>query len=150
LITTHFAVPALAAVTLGLAACGGSTATSSAVSAHPTALYTVAMTGAAETSHGAPQGHAMAIIAFHGASKVCFRFAHLHGFVDATAAHIYSGTIGHAGRVALALSSGPRLHHRGCRAISPTVSRTIWQQPSAYYVNVHSRRYPGGAVRAQL
>ena len=150
MITTRVAVPALAAVTLGLAACGGSTVTSSAVSGRPTTLYTVSMTGAAETPQGAPQGRGVAIIAFHGASKVCFRFAHVHGFVDATVADIHSGTIGHAGPVVVALSSGPKLHHRGCRAISPTVSRTIWQQPSAYYVSVHSRRYPRGAVRAQL
>lgn len=150
MITTRVAAPALAAVTLGLAACGASTVMSSAVSGRPTTLYTVSMTGAAETPYGAPHGRGVAIIAFHGASKVCFRFAHLHGFIDATVAHIYSGTIGHAGPVVVGLSSGPKLQHRGCRAISPTLSRTIWRQPSAYYVSVHSRRYGGGAVRAQL
>jgi CHRD domain len=150
MITTRVATPALAAVTLGLAACGGSTARSPGVSSRPTTLYTVSMTGAAEASNGAPQGRGVAIIAFHGDSRVCFRFAHLDGFVDATVAHINYGTIGRSGPVVLALSSGPKLHHRGCAAISPTLSRTIWRQPSAYYVNVHSRRYPGGAVRAQL
>jgi hypothetical protein len=108
------------------------------------------MTRAAETPKGAPHGSGVAIIAFHGASKVCFRFSHLHGFLDATVAHIDSGTIGHSGPVVVASSSGPKLDHRGCLAISPTVSRAIWQRPGAYGVSIHSRRYPGGVVRAQL
>jgi len=146
----HVAAPALIAVTLSLAACGGSSPPPSTVSSRPTTLYTVSMTGAAETPKGAPHGRGVAIIAFHGAATMCFRFSHLHGFRDATVAHIDSGTTGRSGPVLVALSGGPKLHHRGCLAISPTVSRAIWKQPSAYYVNVHSLQYPGGAVRAQL
>ena len=158
MITKPLASPVALAVSLGLAACGGTSAAPSTARSHagkavrsrPTTLYTVAMTGAAETPPGAPHGGGIAIIAFHGASKVCFRFAHLHGFIDATVAHIHTGTVGHSGPVLVALSSGPKLHHRGCLVISPAISRAIWRRPSAYYVNVHSRRYPGGAVRAQL
>jgi hypothetical protein len=151
----HVVAPALIAVTLSLIGCGGSSSSSSspppsAVSSRPTTLYTVSMTGTAETPKGAPHGRGIAIIAFHGASTVCFRFSHLHGFLDATVAHIHSGPIGHAGPVLVALSSGSKLHHRGCLAISPSVSRRIWEQPRAYYVNVHSQQYPRGAVRAQL
>jgi hypothetical protein len=150
MISKCIAAPTLATVALGLIACGGSTPRSSAVSSRPTTLYTVSMSGTAETSNGAPQGRGVAIIAFRGATKVCFRFAHLHGFVGATVAHVHFGTIGHSGPVVVALSSGPKLQHRGCRTISPVLSRAIWRRPSAYYVNVHSRRYPVGAVRAQL
>lgn len=146
----HVAAPALIAVTLSIAACGGTSATPSTASSRPTTLYTVSMTGAAETPTGTPHGRGVAIIAFHGASTVCLRFSHLRGFLDATVAHIHSGTTGRSGPVLVALSSRPKLHHRGCLAISPTVSRAIWKQPSAYYVNVHSLQYPGGAVRAQL
>ena len=146
----HVAAPALIVVALSLSACGGTSAPPSAVSSRPTTLYTLSMTGAAETPKGASHGRGVAIIAFHGASTVCFRFSHLHGFRDGTVAHIHSGTIGHSGPVLVALSSGPKLHHRGCLAISPRVSREIWKQPSAYYVNLHSLQYPDGAVRAQL
>jgi CHRD domain len=158
MITKHLATPALLAVSLGLAACGGSTSAplaagprpTTGTGSRPTTLYTVAMTGSAESPRGAPHGQGVAIIAFHGASRLCFRFSHLRGFVDATVAHIHSGTAGQSGPVVVALSSGPKLHHRGCQAISPRVSHAIWSRPSAYYVNVHSRRNPGGAVRAQL
>jgi CHRD domain len=110
----HAAVPALIAVTLSLAACGGSSAPPSAVSSRPTTLYTVSMTGAAETPKGAPHGRGVAIIAFHRASTVCFRFSHLHGFLDATVAHIHSGTTSHLGPVLVALfewtkAASPRL-----------------------------------------
>jgi hypothetical protein len=97
MINVRLACPALVAVTLGLAACGGSSATPATVPSRPTTLYTVLMTGAAETPTGAPHGRGVAIIAFHGASKLCFRFAHRRGFVDATVAHVHSGMVGHSG-----------------------------------------------------
>ncbi len=146
---------------LGLSACGGSQASSTG-SAHaasgtlqlaksrPTRLYTVALSGRAEKPPGAPQGRGVAIVAFHGAALVCWRFAHLHGFTIATGAGISAGGRGHTGSTVVPLSRGPRLHHEGCVTLSPTVTRAIWSHPGGYYVNVLSAQYPRGAVRAQL
>lgn len=116
----------------------------------PTQVYRVRLSGATEARHGAVHGVGAAIIAFHGESVVCWRFAHLHGFTDATAAHIQIGTTGRTGGVVIALSPGPRLHHQGCVPVSPATSRRIVARPSDYYVNVHSKQYPQGAIRAQL
>lgn len=155
-------VPALAVLALNLAACGsgGSSTTSgsarpaSGVSlasrSRPTRLYRVRLSGTAETPPGAPHGTGAAIIAFHGHSMVCWRFAHLHGFTNATLAHIHIGTKGRSGNVVVALSTGPRLHHQGCVSISPVMSKKLRSEPSRYYVNIDSIQYPGGAVRAQL
>jgi hypothetical protein len=153
---------AVAAASLGLAACGtGGTATSSG-SAHassgtialarsrPTRMYKVALSGRAETKGGAPQGRGFAIIAFHGDALVCWRFAHLHGFVDATLADIHTGPAGRSGAAVVPLSTGPRLHHEGCVSISPALTRTIWGNPGGYYVSILSAQNPKGAVRAQL
>ena len=107
------------------------------------------LSGTTEFPHGAAHGVGAAIIAFHGASLVCWRFAHLHGFSDATSAHIEIGTR-RAKQVVIALSPGPRLHHQGCVPVSPTLSRRIWARPNGYYVSVDSGQYPHGAVRAQL
>jgi CHRD domain len=90
------------------------------------------------------------IIAFHGDSIVCWRFAHLHGFTSATFAHIHSGSQWQSGHIVVTLSTGPRLHHQGCVTVSPALTKAIWSAPSRYYVNIHSTRYPGGAVRGQL
>jgi hypothetical protein len=52
--------------------------------------------------------------------------------------------------VFVALSTGQRLHHRGCVTIGATVIKAIEQHPHRYYVSIESLRYPKGAVRAQL
>ena len=116
----------------------------------PTRIYRVKLGGAVETPAGAPLGRGWAVIAFHGESLVCWRFAHLHGFTDATSARINVGAQGHSGSVVVALSTGPRLHHQGCAHVSPAVASAIWKTPSRYSVNIHSRQYPAGAIRAQL
>ena len=148
-------LPALATTALCVAACGSSGpraagASSSASHTRPTQIYRVRLSGGAETPPGAPLGQGDAIIAFHGDSVICWRFAHLHGFTDATYAHIHAGTNGRSGAVVVALSTAPRLRHEGCVSVSPTLGKAIMSKPSGYYVNIHSIRYPAGAVRAQL
>ncbi len=146
---------------LVLSACGsshaGGTGTTRSASgtfqptkSRPTRLYTVTLSGHGETPAGAAQGRGVAIVAFHGTSLVCWRFAHLHGFTVATGASIASGARGQAGKTVVALSGGPRLHHQGCAALSPSLTRAIWSHPGGYYVNILSAQYPRGAVRAQL
>jgi hypothetical protein len=155
-------VPGLAVAALGLAACGSSSTssgsgssstTSSSAAKHTGAaprIYHLKLTGAAETPPGAPSGAGLAVIAFHGSTKVCWRFAHLRGFTNATFAHIHIGPKGKSGNVVVPLSTAPKLHHKGCVNASPTVIKAIEKDPSGYYVNIHSTTYPGGAVRAQL
>ncbi len=156
----RFTFTALTVASLGVAACGsGSTGTTSSqagagtlavVRSRPTRMYKVALSGRAEAARGAPQGRGFAIIAFHGPSLVCWRFAHLHGFTAATGAGIVSGAVGKTGRTVVALSGGPHLHHQGCATMSPATTKTIWKDPGGYYVNVLSAGYPRGAVRSQL
>jgi hypothetical protein len=156
-------VPVAAAVAMVLTGCGGAAPGSSTSGAHsvparivsvarsrPTQIYRLPLTGAAEPGRGAPHGRGAAIIAFHGPSVVCWRFAHLHGFVDATYAHINAGSSRGTGSIVIPLMPGPRLHHEGCVSVNPATSETITRNPSHFYVNVFSRAYPGGAVRGQL
>jgi CHRD domain len=138
-----------------LTACGSGTSSSSTASAAPhrhvkPRIYAVQLSGSAETPHGAPQGTGTAVIAFHGTTKVCWRFAHLHGFSSATFAHIHRGAAGKSGAIVVPLSTASQLHHRGCVAVSPATVTAIEKDPAGYYVNIHSTTYPGGAVRAQL
>lgn len=153
------ALPALAVVAFGVAACGGGSSGASTAGGHrshhvagarPTKLYRVALTGAAEKPPGSPNATGVAIIAFHTASQVCWRFAHLHGFTEATSGHIYRGKKGRSGKLVIPTAAGSRLHHQGCVSVSPSVTKLIWSQPSNYYVSIHSHQYPKGAVRGQL
>lgn len=148
----------IAAGALGLAGCGGSTPSVSSSSTpaatakgtRPARIYHLKLTGKAETPRGAPAGTGAAVIAVHGSSTVCWRFAHLHGFTRATFAHIHRGAPGRAGNIVVALSTGPALHHQGCVPVKPALIKAIERNPGGYYVNIHSTKYPGGAVRAQL
>jgi CHRD domain len=143
------------AVVLAVAACGSSSSTSSSGSgkkhAHaPIRIYRPKLTGSAETPPGAPRGGGEAVIALHGSSKVCWRFVRLKGFTGATFAHIHRAPSGKAGNIVVPLSTGTKLHHKGCVSAAGAVIRAIEKDPAGYYVNIHSRKYPGGAVRAQL
>ncbi len=140
------------ATALGLAGCGGSSsghATASVPGGRPLHIYRAALTGRAER-HGAPHGVGVGIVSIHSASVVCWRFAHLHGFVNATVAHIHTGGRGKSGPIIVALSTAPRLHHQGCTRAAASVVSAIERNPAGYYVNVHSASYPAGAVRGQL
>lgn len=153
----------LLALALGGAGCGsGSSRSAGGSSAHatggpsaaraagPVRIYRLTLTGKAETPAGAPSGTGAAVIAFHGSSLLCWRFAHLHGFVNATVAHIHIGAPGKSGHVVQSLSTGSHLHHQGCVHMSGALVKAIERNPRGYYVNVDSARYPNGAVRAQL
>ena len=148
-------VPSVAVLMLGVAACGSSSTSSgssksSSQRGRPTRIYRVALTGTAETPRGAPGGAGAAVISFHGSSVLCWRFAHLHGFAHATVAHIHSGAPGTSGNVVVPLSTGSRLHHKGCVHVKTALAKAIETNPRGYYVNIHSKQYPGGAVRGQL
>jgi CHRD domain-containing protein len=143
------------ALIVPLAACGssGSTHRSNAGGQGvngPVKIYRVTLSGKGEPKGGAANGSGAAIVAIHGTSQVCFRFAHLHGFSGPTTAHIHMGAQGQAGKVVVALSTAPHLHHQGCRHVSGAVTGALEQAPQNYYVNVHSAQYPKGAVRGQL
>lgn len=150
---------AAAVVGIGVAGCagGGSGAGGAAHRAavpasasRPTQIFRVRMSGATETPPGARDGVGEAIIAFHGASTICWRFAHLHGFTDATSARVEVGAAGRARQPVIVLSPGPRLHHQGCAPVSPALSKRIVARPAGYYVNIESKQYPQGVVGAPL
>ena len=113
--------------------------------------YVVKMTGAAETPAGAPGGTAGAVVTMstkHG--KLCWTFTSLSGFSNPTFAHIHIGAAGTSGNIVLPLSTGATLQTKGCVPASATLISAIAANPHGYYVNIHSKEYPGGAVRAQL
>ncbi|MBD3730299.1 MAG: CHRD domain-containing protein [Sphingomonadales bacterium] len=81
------------------------------------------------------------------AGKICYMLA--SGGLTPTAAHIHEGKEGANGAPVVTLeetgSSGEK-----CVDADATLIRKIGKAPENYYVNVHSAKYPNGAIRGQL
>jgi hypothetical protein len=131
-----------------------STTTSSAKAKVKKALsrtYAVKMTGAAETPTGAPGGTAKAVVTLSTKTdKVCWTFGSLSGVSDPTYAHIHLAPVGKSGNIVVPLSTGSTFKAKGCVPASAATISAIAAYPHSYYVNIHSKQYASGAVRAQL
>jgi hypothetical protein len=69
-------------------------------------------------------------------------------------AHIHKGAKGQTGPIVVPTDQSsfnlPRPTSSGCEAIPSSLSMQLRQNPSNYYVNVHNKPYPDGAIRGQL
>jgi hypothetical protein len=101
---------------------------------------------------GDPNGHGHAMFKVYRA-RVCYTLS-VRGIKPATAAHIHKGRKGVAGPIVVPTDQStlnlPRPTSKGCEAIPPALSTKLRQNPSQYYVNVHNKPYPEGAIRGQL
>lgn len=68
----------------------------------------------------------------------------------ATAAHIHDAAAAANGPVVVTLATPTNGRSRGCLTVEMTLLKDIRTNPSEYYVNVHNKTFPGGAVRGQL
>jgi hypothetical protein len=96
-----------------------------------------------------PSGSGWAVIRFRAVtSQACWRFGGLHGLPLPTFARIHKGGHGIAGPIVIPL--GRTFAGNGCVRFDPRVIAAIEASPSGYYVNIHTAKYPTGALRAQL
>jgi len=111
--------------------------------------FTVKMTGGQESPKGSPSGKGSATITLKQSSgKVCFNLS-WSGIGTPTASHIHAGKRGKAGPVVIPIFGGtPK--HKGCVPAPKALIGKIIKNPSGYYVNVHTAKFPGGALRGQL
>ena len=118
--------------------------------------FTTTLTGAAEVPPADPDASGSAAILLNqGLGTVCFDLSWEN--VDGTvfAAHIHVAPAGVNGPIVVPLFAGS---FAGTDSVSGCVEnvdrnliKAIRQDPSAYYVNVHSMPdFPGGAIRGQL
>jgi CHRD domain len=101
---------------------------------------------------GDPDGHGNAMVKVYKA-KVCYTLS-VMGIKPATMAHIHKGAKGQTGPIVVPTDQSsfnlPRPTSSGCEAIPRALSMKLRQNPSHYYVNVHNKPYPDGAIRGQL
>jgi hypothetical protein len=120
-----------------------------ASAATPLAHLETVMTGEKEVpGPGDPNGIGKAKVKVFRA-KVCYTLT-AKRIAPATAAHIHKGRKGVAGPVVVPLKPPTDGSSSGCKDISRSLSKKLREDPHRYYVNVHNKPYPAGAIRGQL
>jgi hypothetical protein len=115
----------------------------------PTFLH-AQMTGEQEVpGPGDPNGFGRATIILIPPDTVCYVLT-ANRIAPATAAHIHFGPPGVAGPIVVPLAPPTLGVSGGCMSADPELVANIAAHPSQYYVNVHNRPYPEGAIRGQL
>ena len=148
----------LVAVPIALALSTASSAVSAPLSTMT--ILTAHLKGSNEVgTAGAPRGRGVAIVKISvvkvGASvksQLCYKLT-VAGFrLSANAAHIHAGRAGTNGPIALPFPRAPGRNgtSSGCTNARLPLLRAIVRHPASYYVNIHTRSYPLGAVRGQL
>ncbi len=118
---------------------------------HPVAETT--LTGGAENPPADKDGSGTAqVVLYPEQGRVCFGITVKNIRVPATAAHIHQGAPKVNGRIVVALTPpGIDENSAGCvTGVSRNLIEAIISNPGAYYVNVHNKVFPNGAVRGQL
>lgn len=148
----------------GLALLGSASIASTAL-AEPVAdggkKFTTTLTGEAEVnSAGVPnQGDLSAtgtatITVNPGQERVCWEITTGNDFTAGTTtivgAHIHSALAGQNGPIVVALDAVINGTDTGCATVTRTLADAIRKSPQAFYVNVHTNLFTGGAIRGQL
>jgi len=109
------------------------------------------LTGAAEVpGPGDPDGGGTAQVTLNpDKNEVCYELS-VTKIDDATAAHIHEGAMGKDGPVKVGLDTPKGGATKGCKSADAAVVKDMMANPANYYVNVHSKDFPKGAVRGQL
>jgi len=108
--------------------------------------------GSAEDPPGDPDGSGTATITIDTDTlEVCWEIS-TSDIADATASHIHEGAAGVNGGVVVGLDTdGFSGSTSGCTTASDAAAlQAIIDNPSDYYVNVHTADYAPGAIRGQL
>ena len=73
------------------------------------------------------------------------------GLVNITAAHIHRGVKGVNGPVVVAfVTKSIGTGKLSCIIVPAASAKAIIKNPTGFYINVHTKKFPNGAVRAQL
>ena len=119
------------------------------VVAAPRATLEASLTGEKEVpGPGDPNGWGEAEVKDYKA-KVCYELE-VKRIKPAMAAHIHEGGPNVAGDIVVTLKAPTDGSSEGCTPISKMLSKKLRDNPSHYYVNVHNKPYPDGALRGQL
>jgi hypothetical protein len=97
---------------------------------------------------GSGDGHATVVVD-PPKGTACY-IVNVGGLPDVTAAHIHLGGPGENGRVVVPFDTPDGGTAGGCAQVTAEVAQALIANPGGYYVNVHTRQFPAGAIRGQL
>ena len=107
------------------------------------------LSGKTEVPKGDPDGSGIAILHLDAKKgTACWDFKNVAKIDRATAAHIHKGAAGKAGPVVVPF--GAAYKAKGCANAAKGLIAAIEEHPNSYYVNIHTAKYPAGAIRGQL
>ena len=82
-----------------------------------------------------------------GEGMLCY-YLEAQGIDAVTEAHVHQGKRGKDGRAVIALHMA--VDDELCEPVEAGLLERITQDPNSYYVDLHTARYPRGALRGQL
>jgi CHRD domain len=120
--------------------------------------FVARLLGGNETPTGDPDAAGMAAVTFDivtpsapaNGAEVCWDLSYSGLTGTPTAARIQSGVAGVNGVIIIPFGGLGLTSATGCSAAAPAVVQQIIDNPSAFYVNVTTSDFGGGAIRAQL
>lgn len=83
------------------------------------------------------------------ANTLCYAL-NVKGLVDVTAAHVHKGVKGKEGPPVVPIMAPATGSASACATVDHALATAILANPAGYYVNVHSAKFPKGAIRGQL
>ena len=85
------------------------------------------------------------------AGLICYRLRAANVTLPTAAAHIHKGAAGSNGPVVVPFTApGADGTSSGCATAAASLIDDILANRSGYYVNIHTKEHPAGAIRAQL
>ena len=141
-------LPATALMTLILAVA----AATSSKSDEPTKtdyLHATLKAGAQVPGPGKKGASGSVRIEFRPPRIVCY-FVHYDNVPDASDAHVHKGKLQSAGPAVITMRNIDRGDIHGCEPVTHAFMYQLWNHPRDYYVDIHDKAFPNGAVRGQL
>ena len=101
--------------------------------------------------HGDKNGSGTAYVALiTSEDRLCYSLE-ASKIEPATEAHIHEGTASERGPAVVDLDPPPKDGtSSGCTDVNPALLRNLLEKPERYYVDVHNKDFPQGAIRGQL